>query len=74
VVLVSILGGALDLQIRWPHESGQPGVLSVGLSLLPPFPNLGAMLVKTTTSCLLILTPFFWLRARQPATRAANAG
>jgi hypothetical protein len=65
VVLVSLVGGALDLEIRWPNTSGQPGALNVGLSLLPPFPNAGAMLVRAAASCLLVLAPFLWLRARE---------
>jgi hypothetical protein len=70
VVLVSLLGGALDLEIRWPDGAGQRGMLSVGLSLLPPFPNVGAMLVRTAASCLLVFAPFLWLTARQRASRA----
>ena len=68
-LLVSLVGGALALELHWP-AAGQPGSLSVGLSLLPPFPNLGAMLVRATASCLLVLVPFLWLRARQQSSRA----
>jgi len=69
VVLVSLVGGALDLQLRWPRAPGQPGTLSVGLSLLPPFPDLAGMLVRTALSCLLVLVPFHWLRARPLSPR-----
>jgi hypothetical protein len=69
VMLVSLLGGALDLDIRWPG-AGHPGALSVALSVLPPFPNIAEMFVRTATSCLLVFAPFLWLRAR----RATPAG
>jgi hypothetical protein len=68
VILVSLIGGALDLQVQWPAP-GQHGMLSVGLSLLPPFPDLAGMLVRTALSCLLVLVPFQWLRARPLSPR-----
>jgi hypothetical protein len=71
VILVSLVGGALDLQIRWPAGPGQPGALSIGLSLLPPFPNLGTMFARSTASCLLVLALSLWLRAREQRHRAS---
>jgi len=71
VLLVSLLGGALDLQIRWPRPPEQHGALSVSLSLLPPFPDVGGMLVRAALSCLLVLVPFYWLRTRHLPPRAA---
>jgi hypothetical protein len=69
VVLVALIGGAIDLQIRWPRP-GQPGALSVGLSLLPPFPGFGGMLLRTALSTVLVLVPFHWLRTRHQPARA----
>jgi len=70
VLLVSLLGGALDLQLRWPRAPDQHGALSVSLSLLPPFPGVTWMLVRTALSCLLVLVPFYWLRSRHLPPRA----
>lgn len=74
VLLVSIVGGASQIDLVWPDGPTAAAWLSLRLAVLPPFPDLSGTVLRAVTSCALTLGPYLWWRRRVGTATAALDG
>jgi hypothetical protein len=63
VVVVAIIGGALTLDVVWPHGPNAHGALALRLAI-PPFPGSASTVLRAVVTCALTLGPYLWWRRR----------
>ena len=68
VVAMSIIGGALTLDVVWPHGPTARGALALRLAV-PPFPGSASTALRALVTCALTLGPYLWWRRRAASSR-----
>jgi len=63
VIVASIIGGAIQLDVVWPYGPNVSGALAIKIGV-PPFPGFVGTLLRAATTCALTLGPFLWWRKR----------
>lgn len=71
MIALALVGGALQFDVVPPVEPGDHGELTLGFSLLPPFPDLASFAARATLDLLATLAPYLVWRRRQAADPAA---
>lgn len=67
VLIASIIGGAIQLNVVWPHGPEADGAIAMTISV-PPFPGSGGSLLRAAATCALTLGPYLWWRKRVART------
>jgi len=73
VVIVSIIGAALQFDVCWPNGANAHGALCVRIDILnfvwrpgiSPFPGFASTLLRVLATCALTLVPYLWWRKRE---------
>ncbi|HLY56234.1 MAG TPA: hypothetical protein VKS60_11800 [Stellaceae bacterium] len=73
MIALALVGAAVQFEVVLPAEPDGTGELSLGFSLLPPFPDLASFAARGTLNLLLTLAPYLAYR-RQPAADATTVG